>query len=476
MVERNEDWLAAFRARDPRWDGRFLAANLKTKTYCLPSCSTRRTSPKRTQFFGDSSAARVGGLRPCKQCKPDQFDQRNTTQSNCVLRLWKAVRSDPSSFPSESDLSQFAGLSADDLSAQAQRQLHLTPAELLDLARCRFASEKISKSRTAWPELSQSAGFATVAELKAACLRHNAMHPEQLRALGSTRDFRLRLPRGFRPQDGLLQLGRDAASISERADAKNAELSLSLDNRAARLSIKFGPAHAHCSVASPRKPSNAAMREAHSVALRIFGLRSNPQTFEQQSPNKSLVTRLVGARSGLRIPLTPNLFQCMTWAVVGQQVNLPFAFALRRRLIDLAGTDAGNGLKLHPSPTQVAQLEPEDLTPHQFSRRKAEYLIDLSRSICKSKLQLSGHFEIGVPALEAHLLSQRGLGPWSVNYILMKGLGLGDCVPWGDSGLNASLEQFFALEGRPDRLQTAVLMENFRPFRSLASFHFWKRL
>lgn len=476
MVEHNKHWLAAFRARDSRWNGRFLAANLKTKTYCLPSCSRRRTSAQQTQFFGDSTAARVGGLRPCKQCKPDQFEQSNTSQRDCVLRLWEAVRSDPSSFQSESDLASFAGLGADDLSAQAQRQLHLTPAELHDLARCQFASEKISKSRLAWSELSQAAGFATGAELKTACLRHNAMTPQELRDLGNTRDFRLRLPRGFRPQDGLLQLGRDAASISERADTKNAELSLSLDNRAARLLVRFGPAHALCSVASPRKPSKAAMRAAHSVALRIFGLRGDPQAFEQQSPNKSMVTRLVGARSGLRIPLTPNLFQCMTWAVVGQQVNLPFAFALRRRLIDLAGTDAGNGLKLHPSPTQVAQLEPEDLTPHQFSRRKAEYLIDLSRSICESKLQLDGHFEIGVPALEASLLSQRGLGPWSVNYILMKGLGLGDCVPWGDSGLNASLEQFFSLDGRPDRLQVATLMENFRPFRSLASFHFWKRL
>jgi AraC family transcriptional regulator of adaptative response / DNA-3-methyladenine glycosylase II len=58
----------------------------------------------------------------------------------------------------------------------------------------------------------------------------------------------------------------------------------------------------------------------------------------------------------------------------------------------------------------------------------------------------------------------------------MKGFGHADCVPLGDAGLTTALQRFFALAERPDAARTATLMQQFAPWRSLATYHFWQSL
>jgi 3-methyladenine DNA glycosylase/8-oxoguanine DNA glycosylase len=77
---------------------------------------------------------------------------------------------------------------------------------------------------------------------------------------------------------------------------------------------------------------------------------------------------------------------------------------------------------------------------------------------------------------ERTLLALRGVGPWTAHYVMMRGCGFADCVPVGDAGLNKALQQFFALEARPDAEQTRELMAPFAGHRSVATFHFWRSL
>ena len=74
------------------------------------------------------------------------------------------------------------------------------------------------------------------------------------------------------------------------------------------------------------------------------------------------------------------------------------------------------------------------------------------------------------------MLDVRGLGPWSVQYFLMRGLGFADCVPVGDAGLTAALQRFHHLDHRPGPAETRELMEPFAPFRSLGTYHLWSSL
>jgi len=205
-------------------------------------------------------------------------------------------------------------------------------------------------------------------------------------------------------------------------------------------------------------------------------LAQDPGPFERRMARTKGLGRLIRGRRGLRIPQTLDAYEALVWVIVGQQVNLEFASVCRARLIELCGTPAGAGALVHPTPAQVAKLDYGDLTALQFSGRKAEYLIDISRCIAAGELDLEGLAGASAEHIQKTLLAVRGLGPWSVQYLMMRAFGLADCVPVGDSGLVSALKTFFELDEKPDASETLRLMEVFAPDRSLASFHLWKSL
>lgn len=81
-------WRAAFDARDPRWDGRFVAAVKTTIIYCRASCPARRPKPENVRFFVDGAEAEAAGYRACKRCKPNEAkrDHQAVTRAAQLLK------------------------------------------------------------------------------------------------------------------------------------------------------------------------------------------------------------------------------------------------------------------------------------------------------------------------------------------------------------------------------------------------------
>jgi hypothetical protein len=122
----------------------------------------------------------------------------------------------------------------------------------------------------------------------------------------------------------------------------------------------------------------------------------------------------------------------------------------------------------------VAALDPADLLPLQFSRQKAGYVVATARLVASGRLDLAALAAMSATRAERTLLAVRGLGPWSVNYLMMRALGFPDCVPLGDTGVTGGLRSLFKLEERPDLDATRRLMSVFSPYRSLATAHLWQ--
>jgi 3-methyladenine DNA glycosylase/8-oxoguanine DNA glycosylase len=269
--------------------------------------------------------------------------------------------------------------------------------------------------------------------------------------------FRLTLPRDFSPRFALRYMTRDPESLTERGDTKSFAKAILADGKPAVVQVELAPLKATVRTDAPRAAVEGPI-------LRLLGLPFDPGPFEAKH------AKLVGPRRGMRVPQTASVFESIVWAICGQQVNLAFAFKLRRVVIDLAGKRVG-GMHAHPDPAAVAKLDYSDLTRRQFSRRKAEYLIDVARSAIDFESLADGD----PVAVDEELRSIRGFGVWSANYVMMRGCGFADCVPVGDSGLTSSLQDFYRLDLRPDAEKTLALMKRFAPFRSLATFHFWMR-
>lgn len=256
------------------------------------------------------------------------------------------------------------------------------------------------------------------------------------------------LPRDFRADLVLLYLGRDSDSLCERVDGNRVET--------AALTIQL-------------EKRRAVIDGDVEIARRLLGLHHDNLPFERAHPD------LVRGHEGARLPQTATVWESLMWAIVGQQVNLPFAYRLRRVLVELCGRKARNGLRVHPTPEKVAELDYGDLTSRQFSRSKAQYVIDTARLIASGELPLETFPSLDADEVERALTSVRGIGAWTANYVMMRGCAFPDCVPAGDSALSASLRAYFSLDHKVDAQRTRELMEEFRPWRSLATYHFWLR-
>lgn len=287
------------------------------------------------------------------------------------------------------------------------------------------------------------------------------------------------LEAGFRPEYALAYHGRDPRSVSERVEGRSIAKTILVDGKAHRLEIDLSEADRPIDPVARVRVDHDSIppQRVEAIAARMLGLASDPTGFEALIAPRADRARILGARSGLRIPLTADIWDAVCWAVIGQQINLTFAAALRRALIERAGPlHAASGMRAHPDPGRVAALEVEDLTALRFSRSKASYLIGVARLVADGSLSLEDLAKGSAADAEAALVAVRGIGTWTARYILLRGFGFPDMAPIGDSGLAAALQRLFDLPERPDAKMQEASMQAFAPHRSLATAHLWASL
>ena len=153
--------------------------------------------------------------------------------------------------------------------------------------------------------------------------------------------------------------------------------------------------------------------------------------------------RPAGRLFGLRPTLVPDPFEMLVGSISAQQVNLAFAFATRARLVRRYGTPVefeGTTVHAFPAPAALADAPPSELRAMQFSERKAEYIVGLARELATGRLDLAALATAPDEAVIARLTEIRGLGRWSAEWFLARGLGRPDVCPADDLGVRRAVE------------------------------------
>jgi len=204
---------------------------------------------------------------------------------------------------------------------------------------------------------------------------------------------------------------------------------------------------------------------------RLLGLDADLAGFYARAANDPVLAPLVAPLFGLRPSITPDPFEMLVGAIAAQQVNLAFAFATRARLVRRFGEPrAFDGVTVYafPAPEAVAGADVATLRAMQFSTRKAEYLIGLARAIADGKLDLVGLAGAPDDEVIARLTEVRGLGRWTAEWFLARGLGRPDVCPAEDLGVRRAVEAL-CYRGQPcDAARVRRRALAWRPYRSLA--------
>lgn len=475
-----EEMLARMLGSDPTANGQFIVAVRTTGIYCLPTCRpSRKPKPENVSFYVTPDEARAAGFRPCKLCKPDDFYAGHHAEEALIERLTARVTEDPGAYHSVSTMAAAAGIGTSKLHELARAHYHTTPATLLTRARIAAARSALLEGSQQIAEIAFDVGFESLSAFNENFRKHAAMTPLDYRHLHGQQAFTLALPPDYQIARILRYLGRDQQSVTERVKENTYTTVLRLANpdqaeTMVLVHVTFARGTAQCQIVSPNTLDAHALGQIHDQLLRTLGLTGDPARFEAQLAEVAELAPLLIGRQGLRIPLIPDPFNALVWAITGQQITLAFTYTLRRRLIERVGVPLADGFYAPPTAEAVAALEPVDLIALGFSRAKADYLSGAARAIASDSLPLATLVGKSSMRIERTLLAVRGIGPWSAHYILMRHFGFLDCVPLGDAGLTAGLQRFFALEKRPDKRETLALMARFSPYRSLATFHLWQ--
>lgn len=470
-----EQMLARALARDARYDGVFITGVLTTGIYCLPSCPARNPKAENIRFFEDEEGARDAGLRPCKRCRPDLFYRKIDPDENLAHDLAELIRLEPASFADLRALAKKSGVGITKLNELFRSHFHTTPAAYLQKARAYLAFRLLLEGNSA-DQAAEVSGHGSTSTFHSNLRKWTGLSPREIKRLREGDPFEFTYPPGFRVDLLLRQHSWDGIGPDQQRDGNQIIRALNFGDGPVTLRYSIEKNGVPVQIESEQPLTVAQCLGIHEALISLLGLRGDPSAFEHRLAENNEHQRLIGDRTGLRISGTASFFEGIVWVIVGQAVTLAVAHTMRSRLIQKTALPAPGGLLAHPLPGDVVKLEEGYLTGMGLSRAKAQTLLRIAHLLHDGELDASLLADDPAGKLERTLTNIQGLGPWSVNYLMMRWFGLADCVPVGDSGLSAALQQYYHLEKRPTKKQTMELMEPFAPYRSLATFHLWMTL
>nr|WP_312548029.1 DNA-3-methyladenine glycosylase 2 [Massilia sp.] len=284
----------------------------------------------------------------------------------------------------------------------------------------------------------------------------------------------LPLPAQYRIEDVLAFHARDAEGLAEQVGADNVRKAVLLDGVPVLFDVRLGAAAAACRIEADGALGEGAQVLARDALRNILALRIDPAPFADVVRDDAAFGPLVRRQPGLRIVQSATVFEALTWAIIGQQINLPFAISLRRTFIEQAGRRHSSGLWCYPEAADVARLDLETLTSRKFSRAKAETLLRVARLAAEGELVLRQ--DDAPERAGAALLAIKGIGPWTVNYTLLRGYGYADCSLHGDVAVRSAIGRLTGAATKPDIAQAEAWLAAYRPHRTMAAAYLWASL
>ena len=173
--------------------------------------------------------------------------------------------------------------------------------------------------------------------------------------------------------------------------------------------------------------------------LHLLGAPFELEPFHAFADGDPVLGPLVRRLRGFRPPLVPDPFEALVGSICAQQVSLQSAFAIRARFVEAFGERAVHAWSV-PSRERVATAREDDLVALGFSRRKAEYVLDLARS----ELDLHALAALPDDEVRAAIVARRGLGPWTAEWFLARHLARPTAWPTGDLALRKAVARFYA--------------------------------
>ena len=206
----------------------------------------------------------------------------------------------------------------------------------------------------------------------------------------------------------------------------------------------------------------------------LLGLTVDLSSFATMAATDPLLAPLAGRMRGLRPPRFASVFEALVNGVACQQLSLAVGIHLLNRLTANYGQqvpDHRAGQHAFPGPDEIAALEPNELKRLGFSANKARTIIEIARANVTGRLDLEGLETFDDTGVRERLTSLRGIGRWTAEYVLLRGLGRLHVFPGDDVGAHNKLRRLFGLDTPLDYETVQELVARWQPYAGVVYFH-----
>ncbi|HEY3858486.1 MAG TPA: AlkA N-terminal domain-containing protein [Gammaproteobacteria bacterium] len=460
-------------ARDPRFDGRFFIAVKTTGIYCRPICPAPTSKQCNVAYYPSAAAAAEAGFRPCLRCRPEAAPGTPAWlgTSATVRRALRLIHEGALDRESVDELAARLGIGSRHLHRLFIQHVGASPLAVAQTRRLHFAKHLIDDTRLAMTDIALASGFGSLRRFNDAFRSTYGRAPRDLRRerRSAAVDDALRLRLAYRPPYDWTAirdfLGIRAIPGVERVAGDSYARSVSVGGKLGWIEVRPVPKVDALELAVHGLGAESLFVVVTRVR-QMFDLSADPADVRAVLKRDPLFMPLLRKRPGLRVPGAWDGFEIAVRAVLGQQVSVAAARTFATRIVTAHGIALAAPVEgithLFPGPEILGQ---GDLSKIGLTGARVKTLKALAVAVRDGAVDFAD-----AEGLRGSLLSVPGIGPWTAEYVAMRGLSDPDAFPAEDLVLRR-----IASPTRP--LTTAQLRqraEDWRPWRAYAVLQLWR--
>jgi len=459
-------------SRDARFDGKFYTAVLSTGIFCRPVCPARQPKSENVRYYATAEQAQQAGYRPCKRCIPTQAPMVAAPN-----RIRQIAHNTDFSTTKVSDIARQYDISERQLLRDFKKYYGLSPSQYFQQQRLLLAHRLLCQTQLPITDVCYASGFQSLRRFNESIKAQYHVTPSELRGKpkSSTSSDSITLLLSYRPPfDWPLMLSffrSRQISQMECIDDICYQRSISIDDCVGWLRVSHHPIK-NALVLETKLSDYRYLNQVIMRVRKMFDLDADMQLIHQTLSNNAQIAKQIALTPGLRLPGSWDIFEFSIRAILGQQVSVKAATTFAARIAEQYGTKSDQ-LPEHLScifPT-LTQLKNTDFAGIGLTQSRISTLKNWLGYLEANPNCLASYQDL--PTLEKALNLIKGIGPWTVNYLAMRGLSEPDAFPSADLGIIKAL----TISGeKPKQKDILELAEQWRPWRAYATIYLWQSL
>ncbi len=203
---------------------------------------------------------------------------------------------------------------------------------------------------------------------------------------------------------------------------------------------------------------------------KMLGLSLDLHPFRRLARADQRLAGLIDPFVGFKPPRLPSVFETMVNGIACQQLSLQAGMHLLNRLCHTYGLPVGEN-HAFPRPIDLASASPAQLRRLGFSGNKSQVILSTARAVAQGTLNLEDLAALDTAEALDHLVALKGIGRWTAQYILLRGLGRLDVFPADDVGSQNKMQHWLRRKQRPNYEKMYRILAPWRPYRGLLYFY-----